>query len=216
MKPFDLLDAPLDGVNLIEAGAGTGKTYNIEGLFVRLILETQLQVDQYRAFALYKTDHKSNADSIQISRNGCALQNCITVLQKSYRFSAASGIGGLSRAVNGGDDKAAPACLTDPAETTIAWRAVPSGEHLMRDIGRKIVDGYRKYLTLTDPMLAIAEFARFKILRALKIGPSGAVAINRPAENVLSREGLIAFDGREMPLWYWGRPVLITQNDYNL
>ena len=46
MKPFDLLNAPLDGVNLIEAGAGTGKTYNIEGLFVRLILETQLQVDQ--------------------------------------------------------------------------------------------------------------------------------------------------------------------------
>ena len=46
MKPFDLLNAPLDGVNLIEAGAGTGKTFNIEGLYVRLILETQLQVDQ--------------------------------------------------------------------------------------------------------------------------------------------------------------------------
>jgi exodeoxyribonuclease V beta subunit len=46
MQPFDLLNSPLDGVNLIEAGAGTGKTYNIEGLFVRLILETQLQVDQ--------------------------------------------------------------------------------------------------------------------------------------------------------------------------
>ena len=46
MKPFDLLNAPLAGINLIEAGAGTGKTYNIEGLFIRLILETQLQVDQ--------------------------------------------------------------------------------------------------------------------------------------------------------------------------
>ncbi|MGD8649500.1 MAG: exodeoxyribonuclease V subunit beta, partial [Desulfobacterales bacterium] len=46
MKPFDLLNAPLEGINLIEASAGTGKTYNIEGLFVRLILEKQLQVDQ--------------------------------------------------------------------------------------------------------------------------------------------------------------------------
>ena len=165
---------------------------------------------------LEKLTGLSLADSVQISQDGCALQNCITVLQQSYRFSAASGIGGLSRAVNGGDDKAALACLSNPAETAIAWRAVPPGEHLMRDIGRKIVDGYRKYLTLTDSMLALAEFLRFKILCALKIGPSGAVAVNRLAEKILSREGLIALDAGETPLWYRGRPVLITQNDYNL
>ena len=46
MQPFDLLNAPLEGSNLIEASAGTGKTYNIEGLFMRLVLESQLQVDQ--------------------------------------------------------------------------------------------------------------------------------------------------------------------------
>jgi exodeoxyribonuclease V beta subunit len=36
----------LEGINLIEASAGTGKTYTIENLFLRLILEKQLQVDQ--------------------------------------------------------------------------------------------------------------------------------------------------------------------------
>jgi exodeoxyribonuclease V beta subunit len=46
MEPFDLLHAPLVGSNLIEASAGTGKTYNIEGLFIRLVLEMQLPVDQ--------------------------------------------------------------------------------------------------------------------------------------------------------------------------
>jgi len=46
MKPFDLLKAPLGGRNLIEASAGTGKTYNIEGLFIRLVLELQLEIDQ--------------------------------------------------------------------------------------------------------------------------------------------------------------------------
>ena len=46
MKPFDLLKAPLEGRNLIEASAGTGKTYNIEGLFIRLVLELQLEIDQ--------------------------------------------------------------------------------------------------------------------------------------------------------------------------
>jgi len=39
VKPFDLLNAPLAGTHLIEASAGTGKTYTLEGLFLRLVLE---------------------------------------------------------------------------------------------------------------------------------------------------------------------------------
>ena len=46
MKPFDLLHSPLSGTNLIEASAGTGKTYTIAGLFLRLLLEKNLTVDQ--------------------------------------------------------------------------------------------------------------------------------------------------------------------------
>ncbi|MBU1712052.1 MAG: exodeoxyribonuclease V subunit beta [Proteobacteria bacterium] len=46
MKQFDLINAPLYGTNLIEAGAGTGKTYTIESLFIRLIIENNLTVDQ--------------------------------------------------------------------------------------------------------------------------------------------------------------------------
>jgi exodeoxyribonuclease V beta subunit len=40
MKPFDLLRTPLEeGVTLIEASAGTGKTHTIAGLFLRLLVE---------------------------------------------------------------------------------------------------------------------------------------------------------------------------------
>ncbi|OPY07497.1 MAG: RecBCD enzyme subunit RecB [Syntrophaceae bacterium PtaB.Bin038] len=39
---FDLLKSPLDGRNLIEASAGTGKTYAIAGLFLRLLVEKRL------------------------------------------------------------------------------------------------------------------------------------------------------------------------------
>jgi exodeoxyribonuclease V beta subunit len=46
MQPFDLIASPLVGTNLIEASAGTGKTYTIAGLFVRLIMEKGLDVDQ--------------------------------------------------------------------------------------------------------------------------------------------------------------------------
>ena len=46
MRPLDLLNAPLQDLNLIEASAGTGKTFTITGLFIRLVVETGLPVEQ--------------------------------------------------------------------------------------------------------------------------------------------------------------------------
>ena len=49
-EEFNPLDFPLSGRRLIEASAGTGKTYNIANLFLRLILgdgiEQPLEVDR--------------------------------------------------------------------------------------------------------------------------------------------------------------------------
>ncbi len=46
IKKLDIINAPLEGSNLIEASAGTGKTFNITLLFLRLILEKGLGVNQ--------------------------------------------------------------------------------------------------------------------------------------------------------------------------
>ena len=43
-KPLDPFDAPLEGMNLIEAAAGTGKTWTIIALYLRLLLEQELSV----------------------------------------------------------------------------------------------------------------------------------------------------------------------------
>ncbi len=43
---FNVLGCDLDGVNLIEASAGTGKTWNICGLYLRLLLEGGFSVRQ--------------------------------------------------------------------------------------------------------------------------------------------------------------------------
>ena len=43
---LDPIHLPLTGSRLIEASAGTGKTYTLTGLFVRLLLEKNLTVDQ--------------------------------------------------------------------------------------------------------------------------------------------------------------------------
>ncbi|MBW2483847.1 MAG: exodeoxyribonuclease V subunit beta [Deltaproteobacteria bacterium] len=44
--PFDLIRTPLAGINLIDASAGTGKTYTICGLVLRLLLEKDLSIEQ--------------------------------------------------------------------------------------------------------------------------------------------------------------------------
>src|SRR5690554_8077003 len=46
MVPLDTLKFPLWGSRLIEASAGTGKTYTIAGLYVRLVLGHGLQPGQ--------------------------------------------------------------------------------------------------------------------------------------------------------------------------
>ncbi|HEY3565807.1 MAG TPA: UvrD-helicase domain-containing protein, partial [Casimicrobiaceae bacterium] len=45
-KPFDVVNAPLDGIRLVEASAGTGKTWNICGLYLRLLIERALPVKE--------------------------------------------------------------------------------------------------------------------------------------------------------------------------
>jgi exodeoxyribonuclease V beta subunit len=44
--PLDVFACPLAGVNLIEASAGTGKTWTICGLYLRLLLEREFTVQQ--------------------------------------------------------------------------------------------------------------------------------------------------------------------------
>jgi len=44
MRPLAILDTPLDTLTLVEASAGTGKTYAIAGLYLRLVVETGIPV----------------------------------------------------------------------------------------------------------------------------------------------------------------------------
>ena len=46
MQPLDLVNVSLTGRKLVESSAGTGKTYAITSLYVRLLLERRLSVGQ--------------------------------------------------------------------------------------------------------------------------------------------------------------------------
>ena len=106
--------------------------------------------------------------------------------------------------------------LKDPVENAVAWHDIPADAQSVSGLGRIIVEGYRQYLAMQDPLSAISEFNRFKILCALKIGPLGANSINDLAEQILVQEGLLPTFQSAGQRWYRGRPILMTQNDYSL
>ena len=77
IEQFDLPAAPLDaGVSLIEASAGTGKTYNIAGLFVRLLLEGELEARQILTVTFTDAATKELRDRI-----GRRLAEALTTLE---------------------------------------------------------------------------------------------------------------------------------------
>ncbi len=45
-RPLDILAEPLEGLRLIEASAGTGKTHTLADLFLRLVLESGRTADR--------------------------------------------------------------------------------------------------------------------------------------------------------------------------
>ncbi|NTU58678.1 MAG: exodeoxyribonuclease V subunit alpha [Chlorobiaceae bacterium] len=141
---------------------------------------------------------------------GSVVENCVTVLEKNYRFSEGSGISELSRAVNAGDDVEAMALMDAPGSTRISLEPLPNRDAIRRRIGVPLIDGYRGFLEAEDAAEALRRFERFRILCALRDGPWGAVGMNNVAETVLSSAGLLHVDG----VFYCGRPLLVTENDY--
>ncbi len=140
------------------------------------------------------------------------IRDCIVELQKSYRFGSRSGIGAVSRSVNAGEDQRSLILLKNGQYSDIGWRDLPDQDSLLSKIESRIVAGYESYLKADNPSEALARFGRFRILCAIKTGPFGVAAVNRAAEQVLEQAGLI----HPKKIWYAGRPVLITQNDYQL
>jgi exodeoxyribonuclease V alpha subunit len=140
------------------------------------------------------------------------LADSVVLLRKSYRFGEGSGIGRASRLVNAGDGAGALGVLSEPGAADTAWAPVPPPEGLAAALREPVLRGYRAAVTAADPGAAHEAFGRFRLLCALRTSPYGVEAVNRLAEGILAAEGLIEPRGS----WYAGRPVLVTENDYQV
>jgi exodeoxyribonuclease V beta subunit len=111
MTPFDITTAPLDGgITLIEASAGTGKTYSITGLILRLILEKHLQIRDILAVTFTEAATQELRDRIR-RRLQSALEDLHRGISKDDIVNAflkkgdkAVGIGELDLAIQSFDE----------------------------------------------------------------------------------------------------------------
>jgi exodeoxyribonuclease V alpha subunit len=159
------------------------------------------------------------------------------MLRRSHRFTASSGIGQLAEAVNSGESKGIEQVWQRGyvdlhkhdlrAINDAEFDAIILGSASEQDGGgeRK---GYAHYLSVMareEPPInasstdfdvwarqVLAAHSQFQILSALRNGPYGVTGLNQRISESLSKHKLIA----SSLLWYQGRPVLVTRNDYRL
>ena len=140
-----------------------------------------------------------------------ALAASIVELRDSFRFQEGSGIGRISRGIRSGDGAAVLATLHDDACADLSWAPIPSPGELTDALSPIVIRGFSGFFQAPTVEQRFAAFEHFRILCALRHGPFGVEAVNALVERILLEEQLIP-PGQ----WYSGRPLMITQNDYNL
>jgi len=165
--------------------------------------------------------------------DGRELDQSICMLRYSHRFGKIPGIGALATAVNEGDQHLSE--LFDGRYQELQQLVLHSTtdsrfESLVCDRN----SGYGAYLTTIRNMPALdadaATFDQwaqnvldahkgFQLLAAVRKGEFGVEMLNQRIRSVLTTHGLIQHrtgTSAEDAEWYAGRPVMVTQNDYNL
>jgi len=148
------------------------------------------------------------------------IQDAIAILRHSHRFGANSGIGRLSRLVNGGLAEEGLALLQlSPglheagSEADLLWLqpAQPSQSSLHQDVFDWAVAHYTQYLVCQDVETALQRFARYRVLCAAHDGALGEEAFNRQLAERLRQRGRL-----EAGAQAHGTPVMVSVNDYEL
>ena len=144
------------------------------------------------------------------------LDRHIKVLGHSYRFDARSGLGALSRAINAGDAQGVSELLSPGRPNDLCLASIGDLRALADAVEREVDASLSSYFATEDPAEAFALINRFRILTALRQGPWGAESLNQMVEGVLRRRGWIpAGPWAGSSVWYRGRPVMVTRNDYH-
>jgi exodeoxyribonuclease V alpha subunit len=137
-----------------------------------------------------------------------ALADHVVTLQTSRRFNADSAIGRLAAAVNAGDVETAHELLT-AGHTDLVYHDSSDAAAISR-LMNDLADDYAALIETDDPNLALAQLGKQCVLTAVRQGPAGSQTINAGITERLARR----FDFNPAAVWYHGRPVIVSRNDY--
>ena len=160
----------------------------------------------------FVTDSSGSLPRTREYRSG--IQDSILFFTHPYRFDAKSGIHALSRAVNSGDAAAAMGILSKNTYDDLEWIKGPDRKVLHEMLLRK----YSGLAAMHEPAEMLAYLNRFRIVCAVNRGPLGVATFNDWVESALKNAAVI-HQGSAVPRpsgWYAGKPVMVTQNDYEL
>ncbi|NLV66415.1 MAG: exodeoxyribonuclease V subunit alpha [Spirochaetes bacterium] len=152
----------------------------------------------------------TGADLSSAGDKGPAIGDSLTFLSKNWRFGSESGIGRLAAAVNSGDSDGVMEILKSGRFADIEYVS-SSGSAVVNAV---IKSAAGRYIGAGDiAAQAVASLTgSFCILTATRKGNSGMERMNRAAEALLAQLGVID----PSALFYPGRPVMVTGNDYAL
>lgn len=144
---------------------------------------------------------------------GSALGNAVVTLEKNYRFSERSGIHHLCDAVRQGDADQAMGILRGQSYPDLVSFEPHDPSPLAAKFSGSVLAGFSAFTRETEPSAALAQLKTFRVLSALRRGPFGVEGLNRKIEGILQEAQLIP---PHVTSSYAGKPILITQNDYQL
>ena len=139
------------------------------------------------------------------------LEKSIVLLEKSFRFDSEGGIGLLARSIKTGEPERVAEFLRKEKSKKIAWHSWQDGD-AFDCLADCVVKGFRGFLQAGTPQEAIVALSRFRVLCVHRHGSRGVIFMNNWIESLLELNGLLKRKG----VWYHGRPVIITRNDYTL
>ena len=152
----------------------------------------------------------TDRDDLQAQEQAHPMTDSVMLLTTNYRFRQESGIGCLSTAVKEGAAEAVEKTLSKKFPDL--KRQGLTGKSREEWLRRHILQGVEPIFLAGTVEQAFTAMEEFRVLCAVRKGPSGVAGINSLAEKTLRQKGLITTDSQLYP----GRPVLIRRNNPEL
>jgi exodeoxyribonuclease V alpha subunit len=143
------------------------------------------------------------------------LSDAVVRLRINHRSGNAVALHKLGVAVNGGDLDAILGTLksaTGDETAAVSWQRPTRLGDALRDA---VVARYVPVLKASGPEAALAALGKFRILCALREGPSGTNAVNELVTQILADEAPELAEAIRGG-FYAGKPVMVTANNYVL